>query len=138
MKMAGARSINRSFSSFTVPSRQRFNRPWMFPVMVSLKKARGARSSETMTSPRAFFSSLVAVSSTSSLRPIFKSSLTTVTTRIAHKMGTIFEKSREFCWRMSSVSQPMALGVNWVRAAETAITSRMRAKACFCLRSSSP
>ena len=30
---AGAKSMNISLMSFTVPSRLRFNRPWMLPVM---------------------------------------------------------------------------------------------------------
>ena len=93
LKIAGAKSIKISFSSLIVPSRQRFNLPWIFPVIFSLKKDKGAFKSEVITSPRARFSVLVAVSSTMILRNILISSFTTFTTRIRRSTGMMLKNS---------------------------------------------
>ena len=135
LKMAGAKSINNSFSSLTVPSRHRFNLPWMFPVIFSLKYDKGAFNNEPITIPLAFFSVFVAVSSTKILLKILMSSFTTLTTRIMRSTGMIFKKSSCSCIRISSVNHPIAFGVSCARIADTAIMMRINMKFLFCFQS---
>ena len=88
VKTAGAKSMNISLMSLTVPSRLRLRRPWMLPVMWLRKYESGASSSDSAARWRAIFSACVAVSSTISLRATLMSSLTTLTIRMATRIGT--------------------------------------------------
>ena len=87
LKIAGAKSINKSFSNLIVPSRQRFKRPCIFPVIFSLKYSNGAFNKDEITIPLAFCSVLVAVSSTIILRSMIISSLPTLTIKIRSRIG---------------------------------------------------
>ena len=71
LNIAGAKSMNNNFSSFIVPSKHLLSLPWMFPVIFFLKYDKGAISNALITIPLAFFSVLVAVSSTKTLLIIF-------------------------------------------------------------------
>ena len=136
LNIAGAKSINNNFSNFIVPSRHLFNLPCIFPVIFFLKYDNGAIKSDFITIPLAFFSVLVAVSSTNTLRTILIISLTTFTISIKIRNGITFSNEIISFDKISSVNHPIALGVICANVAEIIIIKIIIMNLNFCFLSS--
>ena len=135
LNIAGAKSIKSSFSSLIVPSRHLFNLPCIFPVIFFLKYDKGAIKRALITIPLAFFSVLVAVSSTNTLLMIFIISFTTFTININTKKGITFSNDTSAFVNISSVNHPIVFGVICVNAADTIIINIIKINLIFCFLS---
>ena len=105
--------------------------------MFALKYDNGAFNNEVNTMPLAFFSVLVATSSTKTLLDILTVSFTTFAINITIKYGTTLSNDISFMLlpNISFVNHPIAIGVTWVNAAEIIIIKTISINMNFCLRS---